>query len=116
MTATSLPVHEFSVRTAGVSVLDDSVFDALFEAGCDDALVGTDPDGDYLDFGRAAPTLKEAVASARAAIESVPGPTGAPSRAVRRATPALSNCVGHRRFCRSRQHPACAGVVLVPPK
>ena len=71
--ATSLPVHDFSVRTAGVSVLDDSVFDALFEAGCDDALVGTDPDGDFLDFGRVAPTLDEAVASARAAIESVPG-------------------------------------------
>ena len=71
--ATSLTVHEFSVRTAGVSVMDDAVFDALFEAGCDDALVGTDPDGDYLDFGRAAPTLEEAMASARAAIESVPG-------------------------------------------
>ena len=73
MTSSSLPVHDFTVRTAGVSVMDEAVFDALFEAGCDDALMGTDPDGDYLDFGRAAPTLKEAVASARAAIESVPG-------------------------------------------
>ena len=71
--ATPLPVHEFSIRTAGVSVMDDAVFDALFEAGCDDALVGTDPDGDFLDFGRAAPTFEDAVASARAAIESVPG-------------------------------------------
>ncbi len=73
MTASSHPKHDFVVRTAGVSVMDDDVFDALFEAGCDDALIGTDPDGDYLDFRRAAPTLKEAVASARAAIESVPG-------------------------------------------
>ena len=73
MTSSSSPVHDFTVRTAGVSVMDEEVFDALFEAGCDDALVGTDPDGDYLDFGRAAPTLEEAVASARAAIESVPG-------------------------------------------
>lgn len=70
---TSLPKHEFTVRTAGISVMDDAVFDALFEAGCDDALVGTNPDGDYLDFVRVAPTLEDAIASARAAIESVPG-------------------------------------------
>ena len=70
---TSLPRHEFTVRTAGVSVMDDAIFDALFEAGCDDALVGTNPDGDYLDFVRTAPTLEDAIASARAAIESVPG-------------------------------------------
>lgn len=70
---TSLPKHEFTVRTAGVSVMDDAVFDALFEAGCDDALVGTNPDGDYVDFVRAAPSLADAIASARAAIESVPG-------------------------------------------
>ena len=70
---TSLPRHEFTVRTAGVSVMDDATFDALFEAGCDDALVGTNPDGDYLDFVRTAPTLEDAIASARAAIESVPG-------------------------------------------
>lgn len=73
MSKTSLPKHEFTVRTVGVSVMDDSVFDALFEAGCDDALVGTNPDGDFLDFVRAAPTLDDAVASARAAVESVPG-------------------------------------------
>lgn len=74
MTETSLPLHHFTIRTAGVSVVDDdAAFDALFEAGCDDALAGTDPDGDYVDFGRAAPTLDEAVASACAAIESVPG-------------------------------------------
>lgn len=70
---TSLPKHEFTVRTDGISVMDDAVFDALFEAGCDDALVGTNPDGDYVDFVRAAPTLEDAIASARAAIESVPG-------------------------------------------
>ena len=70
---TSLPRHEFTVRTAGVSVMEDAVFDALFEAGCDDALVGTNRDGDYLDFVRAASTLEDAIASASAAIESVPG-------------------------------------------
>ena len=93
---TSLPVHDFSIRTVGASVMDDAVFDALFEAGCDDALVGTDPDGDYLAFGRASPTFEEAVASACAAIESVPGlrvariepfgePDGAPDGVARTA-------------------------------
>ena len=67
------PKHDFVVRTTGVSVMDDDVFDALFEAGCDDALVGTNREGDFLDFVRAAPTFEEAVASACAAIESVPG-------------------------------------------
>ena len=67
------PKHVFTVRTAGVSVMEDDVLDALFEAGCDDALVGTNPDGDYVDFVRAAPTLEAAIASARTAIESVPG-------------------------------------------
>ena len=46
------PVHDFLIRTAGTSVMDDAVFDALFEAGCDDALMGTDPDGDYLEQPR----------------------------------------------------------------
>ena len=69
----SMPVHDFTVRTAGVNVMNDEVSDALFEAGCDDALVGTDPDGDFLAFARAAPTLADAIASSRAAIESVPG-------------------------------------------
>lgn len=73
MKASPLPVYDFSIRTVGISVLDEAVLDALFEAGCDDALVGTDPEGDYLDFGRAAPTLDDAIASARAAVESVPG-------------------------------------------
>ena len=73
MTSFSHPKHTFVVRTTGVSVMDDDVFDALFEAGCDDALVGTNPDGDFLDFVRAALTFEEAVASACAAIESVPG-------------------------------------------
>ena len=71
MTSSSLPVHDFTVRTAGVSVMDEAVFDALFEAGCDDALMGTDPDGDYLDFGRASPTRRR---SPRHAPPSSPYP------------------------------------------
>lgn len=39
MTTTSAKVHDFILRTDGVSVTDEAVLDALFEAGCDDALV-----------------------------------------------------------------------------
>ena len=73
MTKRSEPVHEFTTRTRGVSILEQPTLDALFEAGCDDAVVGTDAEGDYLDFARTASTLTEAVEEACAAVESVPG-------------------------------------------
>ena len=73
MTKRSTAVHGFIARTHGVSVMEQPVLDALFDAGCDDAVVGTDPEGDYLDFTRSAPTFDEAVATASAAVESVPG-------------------------------------------
>ena len=73
MSSTSWAVHDFVIRTAGADVMDEPIFNALFEAGCDDALIGTDIRGDYLDFGRAAPTLDEAIASALIAAESRPG-------------------------------------------
>ena len=73
MTKRSAPVHEFIARTRGVSVMEQPTLDALFEAGCDDAVVGTDAEGDYLDFARTAPTFTEAVTGACTAVESVPG-------------------------------------------
>ena len=73
MTKRTVPVHAFIARTQGVSVMEQPTLDALFTAGCDDAVVGTDVEGDYLDFARAAPTFEEAVNTARAAVESVPG-------------------------------------------
>ncbi len=47
--------------------------DELFEAGCDDATFGSVDGIDYADFDREAETLSQAVASAIADIESVPG-------------------------------------------
>lgn len=73
MTKRSVPVHAFIARTHGVSVMEQPTLDALFEAGCDDAVVGTDVEGDYLDFARTASTFEEAVDTACAAVESVPG-------------------------------------------
>jgi predicted DNA-binding transcriptional regulator AlpA len=45
----------------------------LFEAGCDDALFGSIDGAYYADFDREAPTLGEAISSAIADVESVPG-------------------------------------------
>lgn len=67
---TSRKVHYFELITDdSVDLLDDAVFDALYEAGCDDALVGRH----RLDFAREAETLAEALKSAKSDAESVPG-------------------------------------------
>lgn len=49
--------------------------DAIFEAGCDDAVVGVGLLGSIaLDFSRAAPAAKDAVSSAiKAVTEAIPG-------------------------------------------
>lgn len=49
------------------------VVDALFEAGCDDALVGSSQGVQFMDFDREAGSVDEAVRSAVADVESVEG-------------------------------------------
>ncbi len=49
----------------------DDAFDALHEAGCDDALFAHRDGAEYATFSRAAPTLEEAVFSAIADVERV---------------------------------------------
>ena len=67
---TSRKVHYFELMTdRSIDLLDDAVFDALHEAGCDDALIGHH----RLDFAREASSLSEALESAKADAESVPG-------------------------------------------
>ena len=67
---TSRKVHYFELITDNsVDLLDDTVFDALYEAGCDDALIGHH----RLDFAREADSLSEALATAKADAESVAG-------------------------------------------
>lgn len=65
--------HTFTVIVEGADLHSEEVVDALFEAGCDDALVGSSDGVDYLDFDREAETLEEAMRSAITAIESVEG-------------------------------------------
>ena len=63
-------VHFFEFETDGaLDLLADSMFDALHEAGCGDALLGHR----RLDFAREAASWEEALRSARADAESVPG-------------------------------------------
>jgi hypothetical protein len=61
-------VREFTLILEGVEVTDD-VADALYEAGCDDALFGSSDGVVFLDFNREAPSLREAVLSAIADVE-----------------------------------------------
>ena len=65
--------YDFTIETSGRDVLDDEVFDALHEAGCDDSLVGRVGGVDRLHFIREAGSYCEAVRSAIEDIQSVPG-------------------------------------------
>jgi hypothetical protein len=59
----------FTLILSGVSGLTEEVADALFEAGCDDALLGIRDGVVFLDFDREAPSLREAALSAIADVE-----------------------------------------------
>ena len=65
--------YNFVLETSGRDVLDDEVFDALSEAGCDDAGIGRFLGVDHLDFDREAGSFCEAVRSAIEDVQSVPG-------------------------------------------
>ena len=63
---------EFTLIVDGPDIQgDNGLLDALFEAGCDDALVGRTNCVQYLAFAREAACLEDAVLSAVADIESV---------------------------------------------
>ena len=56
--------HEFTLVLDGISELTPEIFDALFEAGCDDATISSRDGVVSLDFGRIAATMKDAIISA----------------------------------------------------
>lgn len=66
-------MSEYSFTLVIDGVLDDETLDELFEAGCDDATFGAVDGAHYADFDREAPSLGEALSSAIADVESVPG-------------------------------------------
>ena len=61
----------FTLTVEGRDLQAGAVVDALFDAGCADALVGSSEWVQYLDFDREAGSLGEAVRSAVADAESV---------------------------------------------
>jgi hypothetical protein len=56
--------HSFTLILSGLSSLTSQLENAIFEAGCSDALLGARDGVVYLDFDRDAPSFGEAVSSA----------------------------------------------------
>ncbi|MYE31265.1 MAG: DNA-binding protein [Chloroflexi bacterium] len=68
-----MPSYEFTLIVEGPDLQTDARIDALYEAGCDDALVGRSHGVQYLDFDRDALSLEDAVLSAISNVESIEG-------------------------------------------
>ncbi len=64
--------YQFTLVTSA-DLDDEAVVDALFEAGCDDATLGSVDGVGYADFVREGDSFGEAVRSAIQQVESVPG-------------------------------------------
>lgn len=64
--------YNFTLVLSGVTKDTDGLEDALFEAGCDDALINFRNGTVYLDFDREARDIEEAIFSAIKQVESVP--------------------------------------------
>jgi hypothetical protein len=62
--------YHFVLVLTGWSEPHESIEDALFEAGCDDALLIFRNQVPYLEFDRPAATLEEALLSAIQAVEA----------------------------------------------
>ncbi len=61
---------EFTQILSGAPELTVEVLDAFYEAGCDDALIGTRDGVAYADFCREADSFRQAVLSAIRDVES----------------------------------------------
>jgi hypothetical protein len=63
------PIHEFTLIFSGIDEITAELSDAIFEAGCDDALFGMQNGEVFLDFHREAPSFRVALMSAIANVE-----------------------------------------------
>lgn len=68
-----MPSQQFTLIVEGADLRSARVFDALFEAGCDDATVGGTGETHHIDFDREAASLCEAILSAVRDVEKVKG-------------------------------------------
>jgi len=65
--------HTFTLIIEAPDLQSDELIDQIFEAGCDDALIGRSNWIQYADFDREADTFDNAILSAIAALESIEG-------------------------------------------
>lgn len=65
--------YSFTLRVEGIDIANERYEDALFESGCDDALVSVVDGAMFIDFTREAPNFDSAVASAKSCVESAGG-------------------------------------------
>jgi hypothetical protein len=68
-----MTTHTFTLIIDGPDVTEEPVADALFDAGCRDALFGRRDRVQFADFDRKAPELARAIVSAIEQVESVEG-------------------------------------------
>ena len=68
-----MPTYQFTLIVEGPDPQGGERLDALYESGCDDALVGRGHGAQYLDFDREAASLEDAILSAVADVERVEG-------------------------------------------
>ena len=59
-----MAIHHFTLIVDGPDLQDDTLIDAVFEAGCDDAAVGRVDGIQYVEFDREAAGLDRAIISA----------------------------------------------------
>ena len=65
--------YEFTLEVSGIDTGRDNYEDALFEAGCDDALIAVIDGTLFLDFHRAGSSFEDAVKSASRNVETAGG-------------------------------------------
>ena len=68
-----MPIHHFTLIVDGPDLQDDTLIDAVFEAGCDDAAISRTGGVQYVDFDREAASLDQAILTAVTDLERIDG-------------------------------------------
>ena len=68
-----MPIHHFTLIVDGPDLQDDTLIDAVFEAGCDDAAISRTDGVQYVDFDREAASLDQAILTAVTDLERIDG-------------------------------------------
>ena len=68
-----MPIHHFTLIVNGPDLQDDTLVDAAYEAGCDDAAISLIDGIQYVDFDREAASLDQAILSAVTDVDRIDG-------------------------------------------